>query len=538
MTTAVKLSAWELGWRSLVQEIPPVPCVCSRCQAGEVTHQEVGPEWEPVFDAFANLSKTNKVVAAGGEGSGKSHQAGLFGAIRSRYDLLTVPVSSNRTSQDGKPIRLMYWVIGADYEDAYKDWEYWKDVEESLDNIEGKPKTAKNGRDRCWFVTKSGVEVSTLSAKDPTKIAREEPDGIIGAEASRWSKQAFTRSYSRLGRKPHTWALMTGSFETAMSGKSTDPFMAEFLLGEAANENRLRSFSIPSWANRHIYPQGARDPRIRELKMSMSDNRFKERHEGRPAPPVGIVVPNFRADTHIRRLTVNESEPVYLFIDPGTLVYSILFTQMYNDTIWVLGEMYEHADSHEAVIDRAMMHPLWKFVTGEGCVMDFAGRAHHMGNPSAVDLWLKKTGISFSTSLGVVAVEDKAERVISLCNMNTRTGHPFVMVDPSCTGLITELGGGGENPMAELGGGMWMRQVGEDGSVGEIKRKNDHSSSALAYGAIHHFGNAKPAARQSVRGPIVYGAPPKRPDYHDYYPRPGVKGQTTRLNRRAVARVY
>lgn len=171
--------------------------------------------------------------------------------------------------------------------------------------------------------------------------------------------------------------------------------------------------------------------------------------------------------------------------------------------------------------------------------MDFAGRAHHMGNVSAVDLWKQKTGISFATSQGVVQVNDKAERVISLCNLNTKTGHPFVMVDPSCTGLITELGGGGENPMAELGGGMWMRQVKEDGSVGEIQRKNDHSASALAYGAIHHFGLARPAARASATAPVIYGASKKRETHYDYYPREGVKNQRGFFSgRRASARVY
>lgn len=536
-----QLSAWEKAWRMVVQDLPPTPCLCDRCQSGAVTHQEVSDEWAQVFDAFADLETCNKVECAGGEGCGKSHQAGLFGAVRSRYDLLTVPISSNRKSQAGNRIRLMYWVGGADYEDAFKDWEYWKDIEESLDNIEGKPKITKNGRDRCWFVTKGGVEVSTISFKDPSKIAREEPDGVIGAEASRFSRQAFDRVYSRIARKKHAWTLLTGSFETAMSGKSTDPFMAEFLLGEGQNENRLKSFSIPSWANRHVYPGGIRDPRIKERRASMSEARFKERHAGRPAPPIGIVVPNFRSDTHVRRLQVDESLPVHLFVDPGTLVYAVLFTQIHDDTIWVLGEMYEQAANHESVIDRAMMHPLWKYVTGEGCAMDFYGRAAHQGNQkqTPMNLWLEKTGIRFHTSQGHINVPDKAERVISLCNMNTRTGHPFVMVDPSCTGLITELGGGGENPAAEIGGGMWMRQVREDGTVGEIKSKNDHSASALAYGAIHHFGLGRPVARNASRGPVIYGTPAKRPDYHNFYPRPGIKGQKTRIpGRRPAARAY
>ena len=129
-------------------------------------HQQVSPEWESVFDAFSDLKECNKFIAAGGEGSAKSHDAALFLISRYMYDMLTL---------ERKP--RLYWIIGADYEDAYKEFSYVMEFLEALGKLKMRQnskgdltptgiKVVRGGRDQCILTTNDGVEIRTISAKD------------------------------------------------------------------------------------------------------------------------------------------------------------------------------------------------------------------------------------------------------------------------------------------------------------------------------------------------------------------------------------
>ena len=441
----------------------------------------------------------NKVIVGAGEGAGKTHHDGLFAVLSSQFDRIMLQ----------RPT--MYWIIGADFEDAYDPcFKYILQHEANLENVASK-NAPKNGRDQCSLVTHDGIEFITVSAKDPEKIARQQPDGFILEEASRFSTEVFDRIYTRSTRRSNAWVLGSGSFRTGRS-----PFRNRFAEGTGANLQRVRSFSMPAWSNRHVYPGGSDDPRIAERKASMSPDRFAERIEGKPSNPRGAVVSGFRRELHVNAgLTYDPMLPTYLFIDPGTTVYAVLFVQIDGPEIRVIEEVYVHNMDHKTLIQTCQTRQGWRFTTPSGNVMDFAGRQQHMGNPSAWDSWRKTTSIAFRTTKWQVAVDDKVEAVISLLNINLETGRPYLQIHPRCTGLISEAGGG-ESPLAEIGiGGMWMRRVDSNtGEVGEVLRKNDHAWSALAYGRIVHFGTNRPASRvpqtRRTRSYMNSGAPPQR----------------------------
>lgn len=493
-------SAWGRFWRATVPTLEPT-CdsdICRSLKRDCQEHQTIEGEWEQVFDAFADLEIVNKVIVGAGEGAGKTHHDAVFGVVRSQFDRLML----------GRPG--LYWIIGADYEDAYDPcFKYILEHGYNLDNVADKNEP-KNGRDQCRLLTNDGIEFITVSAKDPQKIARQQPDGFILEEASRFSTEAFERIYTRSTRKPNAWILGSGSFET-----SRGPFANRFREGTGANLQRVVSFSMPSWSNRHVYPGGADDPRIQERRVSMSPDRFAERVEGRPANPRGAVLGAFRRELHVNPdLKYDPALPTYLFIDPGTTVYAVLFVQIAGPEIRVLEELYAHNIDHKTIISQCQVREGWRFLTPSGNVMDFAGRQQHFGNPSAWDSWKKSTGISFRTTKSQVEVDNKVEAVISLLNVNPETGRPFLQIHPRCTGIISEAGAG-ESPLAELGvSGMWMRRVDSNtGEVGEVVSKNDHAWSALAYGRIVHFGTNRPSERvrptRRTRSYMDSGAPPR-----------------------------
>ena len=454
-------------------------------------HQVVSPEWESVFDAFSDLKECNKFIAAGGEGSAKSHDAALFLISRYMYDMLTL---------ERKP--RLYWIIGADYEDAYKEFSYVMEFLEALGKLKMRQnskgdliptgiKVVRGGRDQCILTTNDGVEIRTISAKDETKIAREEPDGIIGAEASRWSAEAFRRSLGRIARLPYAWFFASGSFESDQGG-----FHARFKSGQGDNSQRMKSKSIPSWANRHVYPEGDSDYRILELKADYSIDRFRERVMGEPAPPKGQVISGIDPSKHIKGdLKYDIREPVYLFVDPGTLVYCVLFVQIIRNQVRVLEEIYETQAETDNVIGMARRKEGWRHITLKGHVADHAGVQRHMGSAPHLRTWKEQTGIAFETLGKGMDQNLKAEQIMSFLNIDPYTGEPGLVFHPQCRGVLSEMGVG-ISPASDQGGGRWMREVGHDGTVRGIKRENDHGCSALAYGLSIHRGSIRPDRRR------------------------------------------
>ena len=463
-------------------------------------HQEVSPEWEPVFDAFDDLSVCNKFYAAGGEGSAKSHDAALFVIARYMFDMLTLEVKPK-----------LYWIIGADFEDAYKEFEYVEmflgsdgldklktRIDSRGDIVQDEYSVPRKGRDQCYLTTNDGVKFVTISAKDETKIAREQPDGIIGAEASRWSAEAFRRALARIARLDHSWLLATGSFETDDGG-----FHARFATGLGDNNQRVKSLSIPSFANRHIYPKGEPDYRIQELKDDYSEDRYKERILGLPAPPQGQVITRLDPAIHIRSdLKYVPGQPVYIFIDPGTLVYCILFVQIVHNQVRVIEEVYEAQAETDAVIDKARLMLGWRQMGIKGHVSDHAGNQRHNADQPHLTTWKEITGITFQTLGKGMSQSSKAEQILSFLNVDRYTGQPHLVFHPSCTGILSEMGIG-PSPTANQGGGRWMRHVSDSGIVGAIKKENEHGCSALAYGLTIHRGEIRPANRRTPGEQVV-----------------------------------
>lgn len=496
LNTSAAETPWGASWRALLSRIPPdctkdqyldeqlIPGSCTLIP--QCDHQMLSPEWADAFDQMSDLTVCNKFLAAGGEGSAKTHSSGLFVTCRYAYDRLTL-----------NPGPELYWFIGNDFEDAYPEFDDTARFMEHLGWIDGEPKVRNGGKERCEFVTIHGTRFATVSANKPRKVGRETIDGIIACEPSLWARETFDRTMGRIARKPTAWLFGGGSFET-----DTDQgFNALFQQGQVENEMRLRSQRVPSYANLHLYPGGKDDPRILELASMYSTRRFKERVLGEPAPPKGQVVVGLEPDIHLNPwLMPDPTLPVHLFVDPGTLVYCILFVQIVGPQIRVLGEVYQPQANSSKVIERALQHELWRFVrTHDGHWMDFAGKQRQMGAKAPVRVWKETTGLQFSTSKGVVLVDDKVERVLSLLNRDYLTATPYLQINSAlCPGLLSEAGIG-TSPTADQGGGVWMRHVNERGEVGDPKSKNDHAWSALAYGAIGHFGVTAPGRKRTGR---------------------------------------
>ena len=401
------------------------------------------------------LANHRLTLAMGGEGSGKSFDAALFGIAHSIYDL----------QWDGS----LYWIVGADFEDARMEFNYVRDFEEKLGNIAKLNQT--QARDQpCTLLTKTGQTFVTISSYDFTKLGREEPDGIIGAEVSRWYQEAFSRCESRLTRKfPRAWGFFSGSFETS-HGWLPDMFR----YGSGPNERDIRSYSVPSWSNKQRYPLGRQDPAILVAEAALSPSKFLERFAGVPAPAKALIFSEFRANLHVDpELEYDYGEPVYLAIDPGTKVYCVLFVQIIAGEIHVVDEIYASRWTHEQVINEVKGKTVWPLI--KSGAIDIAAKQQHMGLPIPLQEWYKDTSLSLWANK--LLVNDSIEKVRWALSPNPHTYRPRLSIHPRCRGIIAEMGGG---PSPVEGGGSW-RYYESAAGLGPPKAENDHACKALAY---------------------------------------------------------
>ena len=411
------------------------------------------------------------VILSAGEGSGKSYLGALFG----------IALSQARGDN-------LVWLVGRDFEDARMEMGFllgWNDPPEvqfaydlgivdreasSLSAVHDQPVTLK---------TTTGTTFKTISGYDPEKIGREQPDIIVGCEVSRWEVELYRRCIGRLARK-HGYAR--GFF--AGSPKSEFGWFPEtFRLGQGPNEQGVRSFSLPSWANPILFPGGENDPAIEMLRQAETPERFAARYLGMPTQVRDAVLPEFKTTLHVYPVKYQEGSPVYAFIDPSGgnsgSVYAILFVQIVGSEVHVLNEVYMNQVSHEQVLQECMMRPEWKY-TKEG-VIDLAGTQHHAGLGSAEEAWRRDTGLRLRSSYHQVG--DVVERLRSVLAINTVTGRPRLLIHPQCTGLIAEMGGG---PAPIRGVGIWRMQ-------GDRPRNsNCDAVKALGYGLLAYYGTARP----------------------------------------------
>jgi hypothetical protein len=442
------------------------------------------------------LSDGFMVVFAAGEGSGKTHCASRWLTAKLHFDAAT----HEFIERDGRTVSEcdLYWIIGYTYQDAYKEWKETKDACErtgilDLDSIHERDE----GNDRCSFKTIYGQLVETVSGADPTNVAREEPFAIVGAEASRWDPELWDRCHGRLERKARKGSrgFFSGSFETANGA-----FYDWYKEGLGNNAVGLRSYNMPSWANLVVYPGGYDDPGIQRLLAKNGKDRFMERYGGLPAPPRNAVLPEFNTRLHVdARAEYSSDDDCYIFVDPGDMIYSVLFVVHRKDTgeIWVVDEIYGHKTTHALIIAEAKSREGWKYATKtRRVVIDVAGFQHH-ASESPAESWQKHTG--FWVTGEKYPVETTVDRLRTALGVSPLTQRPRLRIHPRCKGIISEAGGGAPPYKDEGIGGLWTRFS----TTGKPKRENDHSWKALGYGLQQIFGDTLPDAELYTMNDII-----------------------------------
>ena len=417
-------------------------------------------------------------LVAGGVRAGKSRLAAVY---------LVSKILESFYNDEAKAGDI-YWLVAADYERTRAEFSYILQDLAKLSLLGDVTKPINPGS-----ITLLGldppIQIKTKSASDYKTLAMESPKGIVACEASQIDLESFWRLQERLVES-RGWLFLEGTFESSL-GWYPERFIAWQSQAVQKKEDS-KSFSLPTWSNKVLFPEGENDPEIEKMLRDHSDEWYKERIAGIPAPPKGRVHDMFRNQAHVQDVDYVEGETVYVWIDPGysratESAYAVMFAQVIQGQIRIFDEIYEQEKIGPEIVGMAQMRSWWGFADKRGAI-DVAG-TQHQAMPSQTEVWLELTGL-YLEPIGV-RITDGIERFNTFLKVDPISSEPNMVISPNCKGLISELGGG-PNPFTGRAQ-VYSWAMDKEGNVlGQTPRdRYNHAVKAITYGLIAEFGYAR-----------------------------------------------
>lgn len=220
-----------------------------------------------VFDDADPVWSTNRVVLiSGGWRAGKSTRA----AFKVLCKILEPPCP-------------LIWLVGPDYEHAKEEFRYvmeWCLKLRLIENPDTDISLPSNGP--RWLRTKTGTLVETKSAQHPERLASVPPNGIVLCEPGQMSSEVYEMAQGRLA-ETRGWMWLAGTLESALN-KPRWMWYEDLARGWLNNgpQAHERSFCVPTWSNRVIFPGGIDDPELVRIRATTSDYTWQRRYGGFP----------------------------------------------------------------------------------------------------------------------------------------------------------------------------------------------------------------------------------------------------------------
>lgn len=380
----------------------------------------------------------------------------------------------------------LYWLVAEDYDRTRAEFDYLTEYFAKLGVLASVSKVINPGK----IELADGTIIETKSAKDPRTLVMKAPKGIMVCEASQVSIDTFNRCHERLMEK-RGWLILSGTFEPGSMG-----WYPQMYRSWLAGYDDAQSFSLPTTSNVTVFPGGIDNPEIQRLKRESSDDFFLERIMGIPVPPKGRVFPEFRPDVNVKTLEWIPGNPVYIWVDPGYAgAHAVECAQIIDGQIRIFDEIYEVGLITEQIIDKIVNRPWWKEADKRG-VIDIAGRQHQaMAAPAEV--WQERAGLFMSANK--ININDGTERFKSFLKLNVSTMLPWMVIDPQCKGILSEIGVC-PSPIDGLDHVYKWKLDREGGIVGTTPDdKYNHGIKATIYGLVDHFGYVNSSSSKFIR---------------------------------------
>lgn len=224
------------------------------------------PDNDPVW------CDAREVLITGGYRSGKSTR----GAFKALCKLLN-------------PATRLMWFIGPEYFQAQEEFRYVLEWCLQLGLV--KPGNYATPADGIrWLKTVTGCTLQTRSAAHAERLASVAPNFILLCEPGQMSSEVYETALARLAEKRgDLW--MVGTLEDSTT-KTRWQWYEDLAVEWANNTDKdsERSFTLPTWSNTTLYPDGPNDPEMMRLKAKLPEYTWNRRYMG---IPMGVNNPAF-----------------------------------------------------------------------------------------------------------------------------------------------------------------------------------------------------------------------------------------------------
>lgn len=450
----------------------------------------------------------NRVVSAGRR-FGKSE----VGGHKLVQEALNTRLVRKYLEDIGK--RREFWIVGPSYTDSEKEFRVmWNRLEQmGLKPYFDKPGSYNNPQvgDMQLSLWGGRFLVMAKSEKHPDSLVGEGLSGAILAEAAKLKERTWNKLIRPTLADFHGWSLMTSTPE----GKNW--FYKMWKRGQDPNRPDWWSMRAPSWMNPHVYPMGANDdalielrrileagndvidlslfrklgidPEIGELAADLTEESFNQEIAALFTEFVGRVFKQFDEEVHVGDFAYDPSWATYAAVDYGFTnpnVWLLIQVDPHGERVRVLDEVYEPgltADEFAELIKARGLAP--------DSVINFYPDPASPGDTKILEEKLKirhKGGTGGEIRWRVDAIRG----ALKLRNKHLPEGHrdrvPTLQFDRKCTKTI--------NDMLNYRYPEKRTQVDSNTPENPMK-KDDHGPEALGRFFAGHFGTPDRQVRRA-----------------------------------------
>ncbi len=417
----------------------------------------------------------------------------------------------------------LIWIVGPDYAQCKPEFLYLYDAFKKFGWVQ-KESMPEKGSQVMTLV--NGCRIETKSSDDTRALASFAPHALLQVEAGQQTHEIYLKVLER-ALQHNAKVILSGTFEGALS------WYAElFLKWQAANPEKAKSFSIPTWSNTVEFPGGRYDPKIVELENSMPPELFAERCGAVPYKPAGLVHRVFDHARNVGVLPFDKTWPIELAVDPAQHTYACLaiqwkrqnllewwYTDLVNkgvprddipfpeqfsreqlDQLWtrvrVIDEVYEHGITAQDIIPLVMARPWWQHINLRSAgVIDIAGTAKQ-ANKSQAQIWREEAGATFRNKFIYI------EESINVVNVRLKGVDPLGVPLLQFSHLMRQdkgMDGRAMGTVAEMG--LYRYPPWSEGSNSTNKPidANNDGCKALAYWLYDRFGPVVERKKKKVQ---------------------------------------
>lgn len=276
-------------------------------------------------------------------------------------------------------IRMEYWIVGPNYTDAEKEFRVLFNDCRRLKLPMDRPGTYNDPRSGNMQISlwEGKFLVLAKSSAHPESLVGEGLHGVVMAEAAKMKESVWVKYVRPTLSDFGGWSLWNSTPE----GRNW--FHEIWKRGKDASQPDWESWRHPSWVNPYVFPRGARqekvdqlkalvkngsrvsrntaihlgvDPEVWSLMKELTDATFSQEVECKFSEYAGRVYGDWDEEIHVADLNVHPNWPIYVATDYGWTnpnVALILQVSPFDD-VHVLGEYYRRQRTEQEFADDVM----------------------------------------------------------------------------------------------------------------------------------------------------------------------------------------